>query len=192
VQEAGPPRRVGWSPRLGYDWKEPSVLAACRAAVERLAADGVEVVEIDRVFDTEPYDVWGPLVAAYVQRSVGDRDRSLLTDEVRHGIEEADRLTAHDLIRIEDTCHHLNLELARAFEDCDLLLTPTLHRDPPRLGETVPWIRAAGVFNLTRSPAGTVPVGQSEAGMPVGLQIFGPQHGDVAVLALMAHLEHPA
>ncbi|HEY5979688.1 MAG TPA: amidase [Microlunatus sp.] len=202
VSRSGLPRRVAWSPQLGYDWTEPSILATCTAAVERLAAVGVEgqwseellqlaqVVEIDRVFDTEPYDAWGPLIAAYVQRSVGALDRSLLTEEVRHGIEDADRLTARDLLAAEDTCHQLNLQLTKVFETCDLLLTPTLHRDPPRFGETVSWIRATGVFNLTRSPAGTVPVGLSEAGLPVGLQIVGPQHDDVGVLALMAYL-HP-
>ena len=182
------PRRIAWSPQLGYDWTEPSILAACRATVERLAADGVEVVEVDKVFDTEPYDAWGPLIAAYVQRSVGELDRSLLTEEVRQGIEDADRLTARDLLAAEDTCHRLNLQLVELFETCDLLLTPTLHRDPPRFGETVSWIRATGVFNLTRSPAGTVPVGLSDAGLPVGLQIVGPQHDDIGVLALMAHL----
>ena len=182
------PRRIAWSPQLGYAWTEPSILAACAAAVERLAAEGVEVVEVDRVFESEPYDAWGPLIAAYVQRSVGELDRSLLTDEVRQGIEDADRLTARDLLAAEDTCHRLNLELVRVFETCDLLLTPTLHRDPPRFGEAVSWIRATGVFNLTRSPAGTVPVGLSDAGLPIGLQIVGPQHDDVGVLALMAHL----
>ncbi len=182
------PRRIAWSPRLGYDWTEPSILAACAAVVERLAAEGVEVVELDRVFTSEPYDAWGPLVSAYVQRSVGDLDRSQLTEEVREGIEDADRLTARDLLAAEDATHRLNLELIEVFETCDLLLTPTLHRDPPRFGETVSWIRATGVFNLTRSPAGTVPVGLSDAGLPIGLQIVGPQHDDVGVLALMAHL----
>ena len=184
------PHRVAWSPTLGYDWTEPSILAACEATIERLAADGVEIVEIERIFDSEPYDVWGPLIAAYVQRIVGDHDRRLLTEEVREGIEDADRLTARELLAVEDTCHHLNLQLARVFETVDVLLTPTLHRDPPRFGETISWIRATGVFNLTRSPAGTIPVGVSEAGLPVGLQIVGPQHADVAVLALMAYL-HP-
>lgn len=191
VARAALPRRIAWSPRLGYTWTEPSVLDACAATVERLAAAGVEIVQIDRIFDSEPYDVWGPLVAAYVQRSVGDRDRSLLSEEVRYGIEDADRLSARDLLQVEDTCHRLNLQLAQVFRTCELLLTPTLHRDPPLLGETVSWIRATGVFNLTRSPAGTMPVGCSAAGMPVGLQIVGPQHADVAVLALMAHLERP-
>lgn len=186
------PRRIAWSPTLGYDWTEPGILAACESVVQSLAAEGVEVIEIDRVFDTEPYEAWGPLVGAYLQRSVGDHDRSLLTEEIRYGIEDADRLSARDLLQVEDTCHHLNLQLMKVFDQVDLLLTPTLHRDPPRFDETISWIRATGVFNLTRSPAGTMPVGASAAGLPVGLQIVGPQHGDVAVLALMRHLERTA
>lgn len=58
VDRAALPRRVAWSPSLGYGWTEPSVLAACAAAVARLAADGVEIVEIDRIFDSEPFEIW--------------------------------------------------------------------------------------------------------------------------------------
>ena len=42
---------------------------------------------------------------------------------------------------------------------------------------------------MTRSPAGTVCAGFTADGMPVGLQVVGPQHADVAVLRLMALLE---
>jgi aspartyl-tRNA(Asn)/glutamyl-tRNA(Gln) amidotransferase subunit A len=185
------PRRVAWSPALGYSAADPSIDAACHAAVDRLADAGVEIVEVGRVFDREPYEVWSTLIMAYLHRSVGDRDRSLLSPELRAGIEAADRLRAADLLAAEDACHELNLQLAGLFEGVGLLLTPTLHVDPPRIGDHRSWIRATGVFNLTRSPAGTIPVGLSDAGMPVGLQIVGPQHADLAVLALMKALEGP-
>jgi Asp-tRNA(Asn)/Glu-tRNA(Gln) amidotransferase A subunit family amidase len=42
---------------------------------------------------------------------------------------------------------------------------------------------------MTRSPAGTVCAGHTGDGMPVGLQVIGPQHGDVVVLRLLALLE---
>jgi aspartyl-tRNA(Asn)/glutamyl-tRNA(Gln) amidotransferase subunit A len=42
---------------------------------------------------------------------------------------------------------------------------------------------------MTRSPAGTVCVGLTSNGLPVGLQVVGPQHGDVAVLRALAALE---
>jgi aspartyl-tRNA(Asn)/glutamyl-tRNA(Gln) amidotransferase subunit A len=44
-------------------------------------------------------------------------------------------------------------------------------------------------FNLTRSPAGTVCAGVTSGGLPVGLQVVGPQHGDQVVLRTLAALE---
>ncbi|HEY5187119.1 MAG TPA: amidase family protein, partial [Actinomycetes bacterium] len=55
--------------------------------------------------------------------------------------------------------------------------------------ETPFWAPFTGAYNLTRNPAGTVPVGFTADGMPVGLQVIGPQHGDVAVLRTIAVLE---
>ncbi len=42
---------------------------------------------------------------------------------------------------------------------------------------------------MTRSPAGTVCAGFTAGGLPVGLQVVGPQHGDVVVLRALALLE---
>ena len=44
-------------------------------------------------------------------------------------------------------------------------------------------------FNMTRSPAATVCVGLTSAGLPVGLQLVGPQHADLVVLRSAAALE---
>ncbi len=186
------PRRVGWSPTLGYAEVDPQIAATCRAAVERLAADGVEIVELPIVFATDPVNTWMTLVASYLKRSVGGRDQRAMDPEVRGYIGIADHVTAQQLIAAEDDCHRINLELVHAFESCDLLLTPTLAFDPGRIGENdARFVRATYPFNLTRSPVGTIPVGTSATGMPIGLQIAGPQHADVAVLHLMKHLEHP-
>ena len=57
-------------------------------------------------------------------------------------------------------------------------------------GEAVlDWTRMTQPFNMTRSPAGTVNAGFTGAGLPVGLQIVGQQHGDVGVLQAIAVLE---
>jgi aspartyl-tRNA(Asn)/glutamyl-tRNA(Gln) amidotransferase subunit A len=42
---------------------------------------------------------------------------------------------------------------------------------------------------MTRSPAASVCVGLSSAGLPVGLQLVGPQHADLVVLRSAAALE---
>lgn len=191
VGERTLPTRVAWSPTLGYADVDPAIVAICEAAVARLAADGVEVIEVPTVFDTDPVGPWFTLVASYEKRSVAGHDLSLMDPVVRSYIEMAGTFTNEQLILAEDECHHLNLRLVDLFSRCDLLLTPTLAFDPVDVhGSDVNFVRSTYPFNLTRSPAGTMPVGTSAAGMPVGLQIVGPQHDDVGVLALMHHLEH--
>ena len=191
VAESALPKRVAWSPTLGYAEVDPAIVAACAAAVARLADDGVEIVEVPTVFDTDPVGPWITLVASYEKRTVSGHDLSLMDPVVRSYIEMAGFVTTEQLILAEDECHLLNLRLVDLFSRCDLLLTPTLAFDPVDVnGSDVNFVRSTYPFNLTRSPAGTMPVGTSPAGMPIGLQIVGPQHGDVGVLALMRHLEH--
>ena len=55
--------------------------------------------------------------------------------------------------------------------------------------ETPAWVAFTYPFNMTRSPAGTVCAGFTDGGLPVGLQVVGPQHADVAVLRALALLE---
>jgi aspartyl-tRNA(Asn)/glutamyl-tRNA(Gln) amidotransferase subunit A len=83
------------------------------------------------------------------------------------------------------------------FSHARLLVTPTLAGQTPLCGgqgmvnglETVAWVGFTYPFNMTGSPAGTVCVGRTGAGLPVGLQLIGPQHGDIVVLRAMAALE---
>jgi aspartyl-tRNA(Asn)/glutamyl-tRNA(Gln) amidotransferase subunit A len=96
-----------------------------------------------------------------------------------------------------DECHRLNLRLVELFHEVRLLVTPTTASPPPASGrpgvvngdEDLNWVRFTYPFNLTRSPAGTVCAGFTSGGLPVGLQLVGPQHGDVVVLRTMAALE---
>lgn len=77
-------------------------------------------------------------------------------------------------------------------QDYDLLLTPTMAVPAFEVGRITPdetryphrldWSPFTFPFNLTRQPAASVPCGFTAAGLPVGLQIVGPPHGDALVL----------
>ena len=77
-------------------------------------------------------------------------------------------------------------------ERYDLLLTPTLAVPAFPVGRLSPdgydpedwlsWSPFTYPFNLTGQPAITVPCGFTKDGLPVGLQIAGPTHGDDLVL----------
>ncbi len=184
------PVRIGWSPTLGYAEVDPQIVQTCADAVQRIAADGVEVVEIPQVFDHDPVMSWVTLISSYIRRTVGSRDITLMDPAVRGYVQMAAEFTTQQLLQADDACHLLNLQLVETFRQCDLLVTPTLAFDPPAIGDNDHrFVRSTYPFNMTRSPAGTIPVGVSSAGLPIGLQIVGPQHGDVPVLALMRHVE---
>jgi aspartyl-tRNA(Asn)/glutamyl-tRNA(Gln) amidotransferase subunit A len=53
----------------------------------------------------------------------------------------------------------------------------------------VNWVKFTYPFNMTRSPAATVCAGLTAEGIPVGIQLVGPQHGDLVVLRTAAALE---
>ena len=55
--------------------------------------------------------------------------------------------------------------------------------------DTANWVQFTYPFNMTRSPAASVPIALSSGGLPIGLQLVGPQHGDLVVLRTAAALE---
>ena len=57
-------------------------------------------------------------------------------------------------------------------------------------GELDPnWVRFTYPFNMTRSPAASVCAGLTSGGLPVGIQLVGPQHADLVVIRSAAALE---
>ncbi|HYD10893.1 MAG TPA: amidase family protein, partial [Acidimicrobiales bacterium] len=155
---------------------------------------GAEVVEIPTVFDTDPAISWATLVGAYLLRTVtraGCDDWSVLDPTLHMLLELGQRTTPAFMVESEDACHRANLRLVEAFRDVSVLLTPTTAGITPRAGDTSNpnWVGFTYPFNMTRSPAGTVCAGLSSGGLPIGLQVIGPQHGDQVVLRTIAALE---
>jgi len=193
--------RVGWSPTLGYATPDREVLAVCERAVDGLESQGVEVIELDTVFAEDPAMAWATLVGSYLLRSVtragAADDWSRLDPSLVPLLELGRSRTAPQMVDAEDQCHRYNLDLVNVFSEVSVLLTPTTAGVAPRSGEqgivngtqTMAWVSYTYPFNLTRSPAGTVCAGLTAAGLPVGLQVVGPQHGDQVVLRTIAAIE---
>jgi len=201
VEEPHVPHRVAWSPTLGYAPVDSEVLAICERAVRALEDAGAEIVEVPRVFETDPVGPWLTMASIYNLRTMEPHRGTEVWDRMDPGLvaqlDYAAGRSATDLVRAEDQCHELNLRLVELFHEVRLLVCPVTAATAPRCGEPglidgapdVNWVRFTYGFNMTRSPAGTVCAGTTEAGLPVGLQLVGPQHGDLVVLRAMAALE---
>jgi Asp-tRNA(Asn)/Glu-tRNA(Gln) amidotransferase A subunit family amidase len=196
------PRKVGWSATLGYAKVDAEVLSICEAALRTLESLGTEVSDVDPVFDEDPAMPWITLAMAGNERALGhlrgtddwerlDPGHVFLMDAF------GAKSSGVDVLAAFDECHRANVRLVDLFHRVPVLLTPTVAglpgapgADGTVNGEATPgWVAFTYPFNMTRSPAGTVCAGFTEGGLPVGLQVVGPQHADVVVLRTLALLE---
>lgn len=86
-------------------------------------------------------------------------------------------------------------EYAKAFEQCDYILTPVSPTPAFKLGEKTSDPVAmyledvmSAPINLAGLPSLALPVGKTEAGLPFGLQLVGPHRSDQALLQFAYNL----
>ncbi len=197
------PARVVWSPTMGYATVDKDVMAQCNAAIERLADAGVEIIERQSIWQEDPVQHWFQFWTAARARAQGDLKGTPAWDQIDEELKPQieyglTRVTGVTYARAIDACHTLAYALSEAFADAPLILTPCTAGKTPRLGTSmgnvngtdVPgWVGLTYGINMTRNPAGTVRAGTTPEGLPVGLQIIGPQRDDLAVLKAMCFME---
>jgi Asp-tRNA(Asn)/Glu-tRNA(Gln) amidotransferase A subunit family amidase len=198
--------RIAYSPDLGFADVDDEVASICREAVGAFAELGADVIE-DRP-DWEKIDealwtsVWVPGAAGLRGLLDWPAMRGRLPDELIDLVLCSDTLTAADVARGEALRGRIWDAFTSFMSTHRLLVSPTTSVSgfsadafaPPAL-DTRPlpdrllgWV-LTHPFNLTSSPAISVPCGFTHDGRPVGLQIAGRLHADIDVLAAAAALE---
>lgn len=204
--------RIGFSPDFGSAEIDTEVLAIVTAAVESMATTGQAYVDHVRVSVPDPIDyfsaVYAPGFAAVVDM---ETPTGRLADFGLHPVmlEIADRGRAMSAVEYHHTLNDVRTEILNGFlaamEGHDLLVSPTMPvaafpHPGPEAGNTTVNGHAVrqpmlDFHRMTESPthaalpAITINCGFTSQGLPVGLQIIGPQHGDAAVLAAAAAFE---
>lgn len=201
IENPGLPKSVIWSQHLGYGNNDREVATVCARAVEQLAAAGVEVIETDSVFASDPVVAWAALAFVGLRRKIGRHRDTPTWDTITPGLRRiTDWVADADMYAVYDAlaeAHRLNFRLVELFHRAPLLLCPTVAGQTGRAGEqgtingepSVSWVTYTPPFNMTGNPAGSVCAGFTSDGMPVGLQVIGPQHADAAVLRAIAAFE---
>ncbi len=195
------PARVVWSSTMGFANVDPEIAATCRAAVDRLAAAGTEVIEIENVFDADPMDPWMVLwaVARFKAQGhlMGTADWEKLSPTIQPLILAGSTISALDHARAHDEMYALNAKLDAVLQNAPILLCPTTAQPAPLLGgdasiegpASLGWAQFTYPINMTRNPAATTPVGLTRAGTPIGLQVIGNHHSEARVMAAVAGIE---
>jgi aspartyl-tRNA(Asn)/glutamyl-tRNA(Gln) amidotransferase subunit A len=199
-----PPKglRIAWSPTLGYAQADPEVIDICARAARKLEDAGCIVEEVERVFATDPEDIWTAEFYAGVGtrlRPVLESQRDLLDPAVAAILDQA---LAQDMRAYYETVfrrYALRDDLHSFFSRYDALLSPTLPIPALEAGRDIPpglehrnlvsWVYYTYPFNLTGQPAASLPVGRTAQGHPVGLQIVSRRNDEATALSVASWLE---
>ena len=198
------PKRVAFSPDLGICPMDPETVAIARAGAERLAREGVEVVETCPDFSEAPFAFKTLRALGFVAslKDAYERHRDKLKPDVIWNIEHGLSLDADTIAKAERARGRLYQRMATFFRDFDLLICPAA-QVPPFPVETrwikeiagttfdnyVEWIRITYAITLTASPVVALPGGLTGDGRPVGLQLVGRPRGEAPLIAAAAAFE---
>lgn len=196
--------RIAWTGDYGgYIPYEREVLDLCRTALKTFEQMGCIVEEARPDSSMEalwaaflPLRAWhtaGPLMAYYRDPA----KRALLKPEAVFEIESALKLSALDITAASAVRAQWYEATRRFFETYDYFIVPTAQLFP--FGAEIDWPKEVagtkmeiyyewqkGVIPITMSghPALAVPAGFNGAGLPIGLQIAGPNQSELACLQL--------
>ena len=141
-----------------------------------------------------------PEASAY-HASMIEHHPELYTPNVRLRIEMGRYVLAEDYVRAQRGRDVLRAEVDTALAGCDALALPTLPIPAPLIGATSVdiagkkepvrslMLRLTQLFNLTGHPAISLPMAQTSAGLPCGLQLVGRRHATEALLAVASACE---
>jgi amidase len=199
------PPVIAWSPDLGGLMPlDPEVRAVCGAAVRRLDALGARVEEACPEFGdaTEMFRVIRAAAFAARYAPLLATNRKDLKPEIVGNIEAGLKLSADDIRRADLARAALAHRVAAFFRRYSLLVTPTVIVPPfdieqryltelggHKFADYVGWLIGSFAITLTSCPAISLPCGFTRDGLPIGLQMVAPFHGEAALLAAAAALE---
>ena len=195
------PKTAIWSPTMGFSNVDKEILSACEKAINLLADSGVEIIEKETIWEENPVDAWmvfwACACARRQQHLIGTDDFEKIDPLLRLFIEMGTSMDGASYASSIDACHKLGFQLSNFFEESPLIITPATCGHAPFLegdgfvnGEQTPsWVDFTMGINMTRNPAGVVPISLLESGLPASLQIIGAQRQDLTVLKAMYSFE---
>ena len=208
------PLRIAWSAQSPTSVPvAEECVAAARGAATLLEELGHHVEEnapgwFDLAYIESFIRIWVVDVASNA-RALGwllgrDVDRAELEPLTRRMAESADEVAAVDYCLALAQLRRSARDLLAFWDDYDVLVCPTLAQPPLEIGALRPaedgdaleMLSSAGdfvpftpVFNVSGQPAISLPLHQTEEGLPVGVQLVGAHGREDVLLSLAGQLE---
>ena len=190
--------RIAYASDIAGIGVDAEIDAICRRASEGLRRAGakVEPVAFDVSDGRDPYQTWrGTWMVGqqFARMSLLEQFGENLRSNIIAGL----NITALDLAKAEQTRQQAFHRFRELFDRYDVLITPAAPVRPYPVmmnfpneinGRTfenyVDWIAPAFLITLVSLPAGSVPAGMTNDGLPVGLQIVAPRFEEPKILSI--------
>jgi amidase len=191
--------RIAWSRNLGRYPVEAVITQVCDAQRGTFADLGcvLEDAEPDLQGADESFQTVRAHIFAHRHAEHLAQHRDHMKQTVIWNTEQGLRLSALDVAQAEAQRTALHQRMVAFFEQYDFLCLPTTQVPPfsleqeypseingQRLETYIDWMGLCYAITMTGCPSISVPCGFTPEGLPVGLQIVGPPHADVAILQL--------
>ncbi len=189
---------------------DDEIADAVESVAEKLQTMGHEIQQASPSFDYETYlhatvPFWCADLPSEFEHYSGITGRPISLDYLEPVTlafyEYGKQLSASDLANAHATFNQIRRNIGRFFQPYDVLITPTLSLLPQPIGkysqntrgmDAIEFFKLCDtinqhlpLFNLTGQPAISLPLCQSESGLPIGIQ-FISHFGDEATLFRLA------
>ncbi|MCP4237329.1 MAG: amidase, partial [Aestuariibacter sp.] len=191
--------RIAFSADLnGFAPVEKDIDAQLREALRKVAAEGATVVEdCPELPNLErSYHVLRGLGFMTSFGTLPESTSRHFKETIKENLAFAKTLTLEDIVKVNIDRTTIYLNMQNLLHDFDVLACPTVGNMPrlvelewvdeinaQKLTNYMDWLRFAFLATTTGLPAISVPVGLSNNGMPVGMQLIGPARGEAKLLA---------
>lgn len=197
-------KRIAWMGDLGGHLPmEPGMLKVCEEALKHFETIGCVVEHVIPSFDCEQlFQAWVTLrgftfAGGNAHHYQDANKRALLKPEAIWEIERGLKLTGPEVFQAAKVRTAWYQELNRLFKDYDFLVMPTTQVFPFIAEQHWPtdiagkkmdtyhrWMESVVPVTMAGLPTLSAPAGLNAQGLPVGIQIIGPQQSDFAVLQM--------
>lgn len=190
--------RIAFSPdQNGFAPVESNIRAIMGAAMDELEKGGI-IIEENCPDLPQLYETYVSLrgmhygaVNAFVPDSIQKDFKATLEGNIATGQAQ----TSHDIYLAMRNRTDLYQRMRMFLDNYDVLAIPVVGLEPGMVEEEYPltvdenqvpdyvdWLRFSFLATTTALPALAMPIGFTESGMPVGIQLVGPPKGDALVL----------
>jgi aspartyl-tRNA(Asn)/glutamyl-tRNA(Gln) amidotransferase subunit A len=185
--------RIGLPRKFFYADLDPEIASAVEQAIGVLRTLGRDLSEIEIEVPTDRTLQTAEAYAYHAESA--SRSPELYQPETLRRIRRGEDISAAEVEQSRRELKHIRSEVHKIFEGVDVLVTPTtpvpaaaineLKQDPELLRpHELLLLRNTRPVNVWGLPAISVPCGFTTAGLPIGLQIIGPQWREDTVLKL--------